>query len=123
MTDEQRKLLTEYLGECWHIPTSYFTEENICAGDICRKCGKRGNFYDGDLDNRTFTAEADMMVLYRRMVEKGEWRDFISYIQNRDARPWDIGAFSEWISRLFCLSGEGYEERCQMVAERMRREK
>jgi hypothetical protein len=47
MTDEQRKRLTGYLGECW---------------DADKRLG-------GDLPNRTFDTDVDMMALFRKMVD------------------------------------------------------
>ena len=47
MTEEQRKALTEYLGECW---------------DADKRLG-------GDLPNRTFDTDVDMMALFRKMVD------------------------------------------------------
>ena len=47
MTDVQRKRLTGYLGECW---------------DADKRLG-------GDLPNRTFDTDVDMMALFRKMVD------------------------------------------------------
>ena len=93
MKDEDRKLLTEYLG-------------NV-------------RWYGKGLEefNRTFTSRADMMDLYQVIVKKRKWDKFLWHIKwiilpNREefVHSKDI---DQW---LFCLSGEGHEERCQMIA-------
>ena len=59
MNDERRKVLTKYLGLCWHegrMP--------INCGFRCVKCG------DTYVVNRTFTTDADMMDLFRKLTDK-----------------------------------------------------
>lgn len=91
MTDEERKLLTEYLGEP-------YWEDN----------GKlyRGGLYVGKdgiadiIEIRTFTTADDMMAVKDRMVvkdrilERKDWNNFIG---------WSIGKFNKeephWKSR------------------------
>lgn len=107
MIDTDRKLLTAYLGECWHEQDDRYETMHVCK--ICKQ--RVG-------PNRIFSTEPDMMALYRRMVEKkgeefcncvGEkWESIRCYVDM------DIPDFTAW---LFCLSGEGYEERCQVVAD------
>ena len=58
LNDERRKVLTKYLGLCWHegrMP--------INCGYRCVKCG------DTYVANRTFDNDADMMALFRKMVD------------------------------------------------------
>ena len=58
LTDERRKVLTKYLGLCWHegrMP--------INCGYRCVKCG------DTYVANLTFDNDADMMALFRKMVD------------------------------------------------------
>ena len=71
LNEEDRKWLTEYLGECWHElkETEY--------GDFeCNKCGfeirKR-------VFNRVFTTPGDFFALKDKLVKKGEWDKFESY--------------------------------------------
>lgn len=113
MNDTDRKLLTEYLGECWHEFHREHPNKHYCS-----KCVSTAS-------NRTFFAEADMMALYRRIAEKGEWEEFCKVMigeweSKNNYVDLEISEFTAW---LFCLSGEGYEERCQMVAEFLKRRK
>ena len=56
----------------------------------------------------------DMMDLYQAIEKAGKWDDFDNYSWNyrKGVKP-EI-SHTTW---LFCLSGEGYEDRCKMVAE------
>jgi hypothetical protein len=100
MTDENKKLLTKYLGERWRDKTV----EDVFEWQ----------------DNRTFNTLDDMMDLYHFIVKKEKWESFIHYAYYEREKKHgfttpDAGEYEKW---LFCLSGEGgYEERCQMVAD------
>ena len=110
MIDETRKLLTEYLGECWHDLNSTLHKCPICAKPFIA--------YRKDM-RRTFTTREDMMDLYKAIVKRGEWGNFTEeiYYDWEDIRGFvrpGPGEFNAW---LFCLSGDGYEEKCQMVVD------
>lgn len=75
LTDDDRKLLTEFLGECWHdgpIFREYIPGvEHIQFVELeCSKC--HGHY----LKNRTFTTWQDTGDLKERLVEMGEWIGF-----------------------------------------------
>jgi hypothetical protein len=61
MTETQRKFLTEYLGECWRSQETYYDCEK---GHIVQR--------------RTFTDLKDKQDLLEKVIEKGEWDDFIN---------------------------------------------
>ena len=110
MTDEQRKALTEYLGECWHTYDVSCPEDS----DPCLICGSRK-------ENRDFDNDADMMALYRAIYEKGKWSKFIIYAEKTycfqlqlDSLRHNLHNFTAW---LFCLDGKDYESRCCLVAQ------
>ena len=77
------------------------------------------NEYLNDGINRTFTTRDDMMDLYQVIEKAGKWDDFDNYSWNyrKGVKP-EI-SHTTW---LFCLSGVGYEDRCQMVAEFLEKE-
>jgi hypothetical protein len=64
MKDDDRKLLTEFLGECWHDYEISKSEKSRCScgltgyavREICAKT------------NRTFTTADDMMAVKRKLV-------------------------------------------------------
>lgn len=92
MTNEHRKVLTEFLGECYHEGMEI---EPCSVGSIrlpCNKCGKQAH-------NRTFTSAQDMVDLARKMVEKGVWERFHHYAMaycGLDV-PTKIHSFTAWL--------------------------
>ena len=87
LTDERRKRLTEYLGLCWHegrMP--------INCGYRCVKCG------DTYVANRTFDNDADMMALFRKMVNKKDYDRFRFVTKERLTFALPVGTFDEqWL--------------------------
>jgi len=99
MDDETRRYLTEkVLGECFS------------PGLV----SKPYNFEDNVYSNRTFDNRDDMMDLYQAIKKAGKWDDFDNYSWNYRKGVNPEISHAAW---LFCLSGVGYEDRCQMVAE------
>ena len=68
MTESDRKLLTSYLGECWHQRL-----EPYHASGVCRKCNTYFEDWD-DVEQRTFTNIQDFYDLKCKMVERGSGR-------------------------------------------------
>ena len=85
LTDEKRKELTLFLGECWHeypgsgyrIRDDYYERRKIVMHPKryanCIHCGTSARFAN---NHRTFTTPDDMVALAKRMVEKGVWHRF-----------------------------------------------
>jgi len=61
-----------------------------------------------------FTTRDDMMDLYEAIEKAGKWDDFDNYSWNYRKGVNPEISHTTW---LFCLSGVGYEDRCQMVSE------
>ena len=95
MTDAQRKRLTKYLGEVF-MP------------------GLVGKPYSHDGEtrsNRTFDTDADMMALFRKMVDKKEYDRFRFTTKERLTFALPVGVFDEqWLfydpERFCCLVAE-----------------
>ena len=107
MEDETRRYLTEkVLGECWH--------SNIPTSSICCKCRDVVSVIP-----RTFDNHSDMMDLYQAIEKAGKWINFLNWVFNDLEEPYRGDSYysTASIAWLFCLSGEGYEDRCKMVAE------
>jgi hypothetical protein len=83
MTEDEKKRVTIWLGECWHetyVPDRY--EDGVESGIyVCNQCEELINFDDIDV-RRTFTTWQDYGDCFEKIVVKGEWRDF--YIRARD---------------------------------------
>jgi hypothetical protein len=122
LTEVDKQYATEkILGECWHegILLDAKKWKNIwrCS------CGTGFTYLKDDMqvhckiNNRPFTTQADVMALYVAIFKAGKWRDFGVFAYEK----WDEESSSNWFDAwLFCLSGEGYEERCKMVADFMK---
>jgi hypothetical protein len=76
MNDDRRKLLTNYLGECWHIYNG--------IAWVCQQAGC--NAHTPRDKNRTFTDPMDMDALRRRLVEKRDWDNFLDFCENTFAK-------------------------------------
>ena len=101
LTDERRKVLSEYLGLCWHegrMP--------IYRGHSCVKCG------DTYVANRTFDNDADMMDLFRKLTDKDVFNSFYSWVMWKHTY-WSIKNYEEMIKFLFYEP----ERFCNLVAE------
>ncbi len=76
LDDDRRKLLTKYLGECWHEPS----DDDYM---LCRHCGItfQGSWRDDGgfrhmeaiVEQRTFKTDTDMMTLFRAIFSINEW--------------------------------------------------
>lgn len=114
MTDDDRKILTEYIGECWHI-------DGAMSHEFC-PCGVRHAFYIDGAMNRTFDTPDDLHAVYSKMCKKGGWAEFqnemvykFREIEKDDYTRWFIANFEKW---LFCLNcPDEILERMKMVAE------
>jgi hypothetical protein len=119
LTDADRKKLTEFLGECWHHITDH------CVAGVWKHwwecdCGEK-RFIDyiqalGHATNCTFTTEADMLAVYRKLVETGKWDEFCGEAHKCKYNP--PYAWNDFFAWLFCLSTPSeIPDRMAMVAE------
>ena len=97
MNDEDKKLLTEFLGECWHKPSS-----TDCS------CGERHPPLMGN-PNRTFTFWQDLGDLKNQLVKKEEWADFYWWVRSVIAIEDIFSHFTSWL-----LNPKRF---CQLVAD------
>jgi hypothetical protein len=73
LTDERRRALTGYLGECHHegrMP--------INCGYRCVKCG------DTYVVNRTFDNDDDMMALFRKIKDSKKFSSFWHFAVSKE---------------------------------------
>lgn len=108
MNDDRRKMLTEYIGECWiEIVASPYRSDGIAENK-----------------NRTFTTWADLGAVYSKMVEMvdGTWEAFCNRVINEYYHDYvqiesieDTFHFHAW---LFCLNHpEQITDRMELAAE------
>jgi len=101
MEDEDRKILTEFLGECWHELDQNVNEETDI--DICIKCGQ----HIGDLGigwdwrylekiekrrpiQRTFDTWEDFGALWDAVIESNRLLDFLDEVNVPDDEIYDM---------------------------------
>jgi hypothetical protein len=107
LTYEQKKALTEMMGEC------YWNLDDLDDEGICKKCG---TCVEGHHPNRTFTTDADMVDLFRWLVRRGKWNEFEEYAYDRFSNEIDNSGFdtATWLfydpSRFCWLVNEAREK-------------
>ena len=120
-----KQFLTEkVLKECWHEFVVAFPpvepEQIPVRGHKCKHCGKYWptKIRDGH-GSRTFDNRNDLLDLYEAIYRDGKWEPLYEYLRNNYlmGKGTDECISSGLKAWLICLSGEGYEERCKMVAD------
>ena len=92
LTDELRKRLTLFIGECYHewsggvivggkSGSEIISSSNFVCSGKCKKIITLNEFYfhGGLPPNRTFTTDADMLAVYRAIQKAGRWDVFWRY--------------------------------------------
>lgn len=104
----QQFLTEKVLKECDH---KYARTGALWGTGVCVKCKAKLP------TERRFNNRNDMMDLYEAIERDGKWEEFYDYFFDFELEK-DMRVFpSAFTAILFCLSGEGYEDRCKMVAE------
>jgi len=109
LTESDCKLLTVYLGECYHI---YNGTAWVCQNKGCNAHAPKDK-------NRTFTTIQDFYDLKVKMVEQGEWASYSKFcgkIFAADGHPCICDFCDEYINWLI------HPDRCQTVAEWLSKE-
>jgi hypothetical protein len=88
MNDEDRKLLTEFLSECWHEQDSGWIGDGIHPQSYevfyCVKC--KMEKHNIPIPQRTFATPRDMVDLKDKLVEKGMFSGLGSFLDRADTR-------------------------------------
>jgi hypothetical protein len=95
LTDADRKVLMEFLGECDH-KWKFTRLSSIDGKSTCQICGKE--VWDGEkiVNRRTFTTPDDMMALKDKLVQKGMWCEFYFFCNERWESPMDVDDDTRW---------------------------
>jgi hypothetical protein len=104
LTEAQKKMLTELLGECWHPPL--WPIDN----SYCRVCGKGAEW-------RSFTTSQDRTDLAEALMKVGKWGKFLKHSENEWAQDATIPEFTYW------LMVENPKRFCKLVSKFMEEEK
>ena len=117
MTDDDRKALTLYIGECWH-EFERFVCDDSSAFDRCKKCKLPMRV----CINRTFSTHDDLYAVFSKIALQWEWGKFDTFMLNKwyDQFPfqeWKM-PYIQWLSCYGCPEQIG--ERMSMAAEFIR---
>lgn len=97
MTEDDRKLLTEFLGLCWHEWDDW---KRLCVNCNCH--------IPSWVSNRTFATRADLWDLYQQLQEKGLWPEFYYWCYEIIGKEFDDCDFTAWFIS---------PDRCQTVVD------
>lgn len=102
--DNKRKILTEYLGECWHSQETWYDCDNATH---CKR--------------RTFDNRNDLMDLYEAIQRKDDFWEYEKYylsVLRKELSPKSVMYINSIVTTLlFCLDGKGYDVQCNFVAK------
>jgi hypothetical protein len=70
LSEDDKKLLTEFLGECWHK----FQSDGMGSGYSCQKCKIHRTWTDKQ--DRPFTTWPDLGDLKEKLVKDNTWEEF-----------------------------------------------
>ena len=88
MIEQDKKELTEFIGECW-LDINFFDAEGICK--ICREG------YECHHANRTFDTWEDFGMLKDRIVELKKWLGFELFAMFGKSYNYPRMMFNEWL--------------------------
>ena len=115
LTDDHRKRLTLYLGECWHKTKEVWEDDHY----DCAKCGGSIDFDERThkIVQRKFSTIQDFYDLKVKLVENGEWNQFSQFA--RDRMPILLVAYDYQAENLSYESAAWLfrPESCGLVAE------
>jgi hypothetical protein len=77
LTDHHKRILTELIGECLHVPFPYCDKDNLYH---CQKCNKTFTIAQVWFPNRTFTTAQDMYDVYVAIAKSKDWVRFCNFV-------------------------------------------
>lgn len=77
ITDKQRKMLTEFIGECWHEYDCEMEDDGIIR-QFCVICDADSS--SNHFGFRTFTTDYDMMAVRKMLRDEGLWHGFYDFV-------------------------------------------
>lgn len=129
MTDDDRKLLTELLGEKF-VANKHSLENRKDDGSWLCSCGRTFGAIHGlrchqglhNGKNRTFLTWQDVGDVKKKLVEKGMWDDFEAYALKVKNTPYvSMRSLCDWLFSPINEKGEAHF--AQLVADWLKEEK
>ena len=116
ITDKQRKMLTEFIGECWHEYDCEMEDDGIIR-QFCVICDADSS--SNHFGFRTFTTDSDMMAVRKALRNKEKmWHNFFNYLGWIDTIPSSFNAGEFWLNRKsMAYLDENPERFCWLVAK------
>ena len=103
LTDDDRKLLTKFMGEEYHDVAISFHDGKVSK---C-SCGARGYIarFECKKNNRTFTTYEDALLLAKKLAEKGDWEEFVEFAWRYDSEkdPY-INKYPKKLYDCYCMA-------------------
>lgn len=93
LTEDDKKALVEYFGECWHITTVHHEIPIL----LTCSCGAEGWPYP--CVNRTFTTWEDFGWLWEKCREKEWWSEFLESVQDGLETIWCIEIATQLVDK------------------------
>lgn len=84
LSDDQRKLLTEMIGECWNHEWEFIGNQ-FYGYDKCTKCSAaifdepQQRYFDNNEYRRTFDNWPDLGLVKEAIERAGKWGEFFEY--------------------------------------------
>lgn len=101
LSEEQRKLLTEFLGYRYHQYSSDVDSMYIGMMYVKCSCGFKGRLTEWEVmcspKNRTFTTYQDLGDLFTELQKRGRWEEFYLYSFNKSPFCYIHAEFAAWI--------------------------
>jgi len=91
LTEARKKMLTEFIGECWHELKRQ--EDGVDGHKIC-SCGNW--YYISCIENRPFDAPDDRQALAEKLMEMGEWNEFLLFAASKFNPDKEMKHFAYW---------------------------
>lgn len=122
MTDEWRKKLTEFLGECWHEEEPHWwcdycqsekSPVQVTYTEHCTLCGEEVVWRE--YKNRTFTIDTDMLAVFRKIEGNGLWDFYMLFVDKVYRESKSYVGLTAWLfldnpERACCLAAMWLEE-------------
>jgi hypothetical protein len=92
LSDDDKKLLTEFLGECWHeweVAYPNGVKDTKMYGHRCVLCKQYWpiKIENGPIISRTFTTWQDLGDLRDKLKATQRWPEFVLYVAKAHDRP------------------------------------
>jgi hypothetical protein len=106
LTEAQKKMLTEFLGECWH-EDELFRCDDGSSFIRCKKCRRPLSRWEPF----AFTSPDDRQALCEKLMERVEWAGFHTFVYERWLREPSIVS----VDFTYYLLVEQPERFCKLV--------